>query len=218
MTWSRRLPMVGGFVGLLLTALAVLAAALGAPQGRSLQATKSNRLHSSLISRNEPAYPDSWAVPANALRSANVRAVLPRTASANPSKASAHFVWPDGNALAVIYPLPRTPVAPVRQNYIEVWASGWTGENAAAELREALIASSIAGARMIRIAGVPAVAVAAHSPSDMDGENPALLWFVVDRVQYQVSGGDNMNDLIAIARDIVRSAHEAVGWKSPAGS
>jgi hypothetical protein len=170
---------------------------------QSMAETESKTLHSFLTNPQEPTYPESWLATEADVLSAKVDAVLPAVAEAGSQNATRYYLWPDGGAIAVNYPLASTPSVNVRQEYIEVWASGWDQGDPATALGASLKASEIAGASMMEIGGIPVVAVPSHSPSDLDRLNPALLWFVVRDVQYQVSGGDNTNDLVAIAKDII---------------
>jgi hypothetical protein len=59
------------------------------------------------------------------------------------------------------------------------------------------------------IDGVVALGVTAHSPSDIEGADPAFLRFVVNGIEVEISGGESIDTLIAIAQTIVGSARSA---------
>ena len=199
-------------VGLLaVVAMGVRNAKPGQPPHRPA-GTRVENPTSALFSQDEtPPYPDSWLSSAAAghATSAKLGAILPDTADVSAERATAYYVFPGDVAISVTYPLPSPTDAEVRQDYVEVWATSWTRGDPRTVFQDHLEASKIAGASIVEVVGVPAVMVPAHSPSDPAQQNPALLWFVVGDVEYQVSGGDNMDDLILIAEDIVGRATES---------
>jgi hypothetical protein len=65
--------------------------------------------------------------------------------------------------------------------------------------RQSLEEDPVTGQRIIDIRGVPALAVPANVPEDLTGENPAFLTLVLGDVEIEISGGDSIGNLIAIA-------------------
>jgi hypothetical protein len=61
-------------------------------------------------------------------------------------------------------------------------------------------------AKVIQIKGVDALEMTPYSPFDSDRANPALISLEVKGVEVQVSGGDNLDSIRAIATDIVEQA------------
>ena len=165
-----------------------------------------SRIDSITTTEDGPPYPDSWLASAADVKSASVAAILPNAPEANGANASAYYVWPNGQSVAAIYPLSSAPTSDVRQNYIEVWAGEWTRGDPETVLPESLASFNIDGATMIEVGGTPVASVPAHSSTDPERRNPAVLWFVVKGIEYQVSGGDHSADLTSIAKDIITRA------------
>ena len=158
-----------------------------------------------------PPYLETWRVPsvASAVAQAHFHVVLPNVPSANPGNASEQFVFPNGSAVAFIYPLPsENQGAGVRQAYIEVYESPWTGGDPLADYKNDMALDPVEGKQIIQLGSTPALAVSASSPSDATGENPAFVRFVSrdGAVEYQVSGGNNLGVLRAIAMSILNQA------------
>jgi hypothetical protein len=57
----------------------------------------------------------------------------------------------------------------------------------------------------INLNGAPATTVEPNSPSDDEGANPAYVEFVVRGVDVQISGGNDLEALVSIARAMIDS-------------
>jgi hypothetical protein len=149
-----------------------------------------------------PPYPEEWKTTlAGAQVGAKFPVVLPNDTMANSTNVNAAYVWPGGAAVAFDFPAPQAQ-STVRQGYIEVWESVWAGGDPLKAFQADLAADPVEGKSIIDINGVPALAVTANSPSDFEQANPAFIRFVVNGLDIQVSGGDNLDALIRIAATI----------------
>ena len=74
------------------------------------------------LSPAAPSYPKELRSSLDKAEStAGFNLVIPDTEIANSSILTDVFVWPDGQSVALDYPAPAKPSAPIRQNYIEVY-------------------------------------------------------------------------------------------------
>ncbi len=137
-------------------------------------------------------YPDEWKTTLQAAQSqAKFTIDLPSDPLANTGNITAVYVWPQGAAVALDFPAPAVPQTPVRQDYIEVWESPWTGGDPAQSFAADIAADPVVGKAMYSIDGMPALGVTAHSPNDFERANAAFLRFVVNGVDVQISGGED---------------------------
>ncbi len=150
-------------------------------------------------------YPDEWKV---TLREATQRAEFDVKVPDHPyaSRRTLQDVYLKPSRLTVIltFPLPRPPEAPLRQDHLEIFEEPWESGDPLADYEKSIEFAPVTGKRIHWIDGVPALGLEAHAPEDETGENPALLRFVIDGVEVQISGGESVEDLIAIARTIIR--------------
>jgi hypothetical protein len=73
-------------------------------------------------------YPEDWRTSLDtALTQAKFRVIIPDHGLANRNNVAAAYLWPDGVAVALQFPRPSAAPTRVRQPYIEVWQSPWTG-------------------------------------------------------------------------------------------
>jgi hypothetical protein len=148
-------------------------------------------------------YPERWKTSLDAATAqAKFRVILPNHELANSSNIAAAYVWPDGNAVALQFPAP-SPDSQVRQPYREVWESPWTGGDPLKDFQKSLAAAPAVGQTITSIGGIPALSVTARSPTDSEEANPAFLRFVLGGVEIQISGGENLTDLIQIAQSMI---------------
>ncbi len=152
-------------------------------------------------------YPEEWRTSLSDVQArADFLVIVPNDSAAGPDNVVSVYLWPDGTAVALQFPPPASPQSPIRQEYIEVWESPWPGGDPLADYERDLAEAPSESKALYDIAGVVALGVEAHSPSDMEGANPVFLRFVIDGIEVQVSGGEDLDLLIRIAETIVRSA------------
>lgn len=149
-------------------------------------------------------YPDEWRTTLDtAMANARFGLILPNHPKANSGNVTAVYLWPDRSTVALQFPPLAVAASPVRQDYIEVWESPWTGGDPNADFAADMAAAPAVGKALYDIDGIPALGVTAHSPSDMDEANPAFLRFVFQGIEVEISGGEDVNMLIEIAKSIV---------------
>ena len=150
-------------------------------------------------------YPEAWKTTLDQARSLVIfDVIVPDDVSADAASVDGVFVAPDGEAIALRFPPPPlTGDDPVRQDFIEVFESQWRGGDPAAAWAEDVVSSGIVGEAAFEIAGVPALGVTSHSPTDIEGANPAFLRFVYKRLDIQISGGDDLDRLVQIAESMI---------------
>lgn len=157
-------------------------------------------------------YPEEWRTNlSSAQAQADFSLIVPNDPTAGPGNVVSVYLWPDGSAVALQFPPPASPQSPIRQEYIEVWESPWRDGDPLADYERDMAEAPDKSKALYDIAGVPALGVEAHSPSDIEGANPAFLRFVVDGIEVEVSGGEDLDLLIRIAETIVKSAEGAAG-------
>jgi hypothetical protein len=117
---------------------------------------------------------------------------------ASTENLQAAYLSPDGATVIMTFPAPR-PSAPVRQPGIEIWEFSWEGGDPLKLYQQSVKEAPVTGKRIIQVNGVPALAVPASVPEDATGENPAFLTFVLGNVEIEISGGESIEDLAAIA-------------------
>jgi hypothetical protein len=109
------------------------------------------------------------------------------------------FVEPDGNAVIMDFPSPVQQLARTRQPFLRIYEAPWEGGDPAQDYAADIAASTVAGKQLYEINGIPALGVSANSPSDSEHLNAAYLRLVVNGVDIEISGGDSIQRLIAIA-------------------
>ncbi|MEX2203709.1 MAG: hypothetical protein WD965_06430 [Actinomycetota bacterium] len=174
--------------------------------GLILQRDQQSRPSHVPVPTGEGDYPDEWKTTLEDARAkVSFDVVLPDHATASRESITDVFVWPEGHAVAIRFPAPA-PISdkPVRQGYVEVFESPWTGGDPAKAWAEDVAASDIVGEGVIDIEGLPALTVPPNSPTDIEGANPAFLRFVYEGLDIQISGGDDLNSLIDIATTMIR--------------
>ena len=156
-------------------------------------------------SSGEGDYPDSWRTSLVQARSSSIfDLIVPDDPSANAGAVTEVFISPDASAVAMRFPPPAQLGAdPVRQDFIEVYETPWNGGDPADAWAEDVKKSDIVGESVIEISRIPALSVAARSPSDLEAANPAFLRFVYKDLDVQISGGDDLDLLIEIAKSMV---------------
>jgi hypothetical protein len=149
------------------------------------------------------AYPERWKTSLDAATAqAKFRVLLPNHELANSSNIAAAYVWPNGSTIALQFP-PPSPDVRVRQPYIEVWETTWTGGDPVKDFQRSLAAAPAVGQTITSIGGIPALSVTARSPTDSEEANPAFLRFVLEGTEIHISGGESLSDLIDIAESMI---------------
>jgi hypothetical protein len=194
--------------------MAILGTAACAGEGEVATAARSSEpsevfLGQSFGSPDHPSYPKEWRVPnlsAATKGEANVTFYMPSTPETKAELITDVFVLP-GGAIAVDFPAASEPSKPVAQNYIEVYESSWDKSVDPYSYYEKDLKEAPSPAKsIVTIEGIPALAVEAHSPKDVTGDNPAFLRFVVGGTEVQLSGGEDMHLLESIATSIIDEA------------
>jgi hypothetical protein len=150
-------------------------------------------------------YPTAWrSPPDDVLAGAGFEPVMPTHAFANADLITDAYLWPGGDAIAVRFPAPpATTGGSVRQPFIELFEAPWAGGDPGSAWERDVASSSIDGAAVVEIEGVPTLVVPPFSPTDIERANPALLRFVLDDVDVQLSGGDSLDVLVEIAHTMI---------------
>lgn len=156
----------------------------------------------------EPGYPDQWRVhgiPA-ARAAVDFNLLVPDHPVANSNNLMAAFIFPDG-AVALDFPAPVEPLEYVRQEYIEVYQAQWFETMSPQQSFEIDIKNAPSPAKeLTEINGIPALTVEAHSTNDDERANPAFVKFVLDGVEIQVSGGEDLQILVEVAQSLIAQA------------
>lgn len=157
---------------------------------------------------SEPPYPDTWKVGSvsEAASTSDFRLFVPEAPVANSENLMGVYVYP-GGAVALVYPSPGRPEAYIRQEYIEVWEALWAEKDDPRTFFKRHVAEDpIDGRSFTTIAGLPAVVVSAHSKDATGQANAAFVELVVDGTDIEISGGEDLNALIAVAESIIAQA------------
>jgi hypothetical protein len=151
-------------------------------------------------------YPDEWKTDLQDARSrVSFELVLPEDSRASVANITDVFVWPEGHAVALRFPAPPAITdEPVRQGYLEIFETPWTGDDPATAWAEDVANAGIEGESAFEIEGIPALGVTAQSPTDIERANPAFLRFVYKGLDIQISGGDDLKALVEIAQSMIR--------------
>lgn len=126
---------------------------------------------------------------------------VPHHAYASAENIQTVYLFPGGGAVVLVFPLPRSPQAPLREDVrrIEIFQQPWEAGDPRAEFQQSIQADP-AGGTMYEVNGVPMLADAPHS--DETGEDGAYLELALNGVSIQLSGGESVEDLIEIAKTL----------------
>jgi len=91
----------------------------------------------------------------------------------------------------------------VRQEYIEVYEAPWFGGDPTEEYSASVESAEDPTRSIVVLDGISALPIEAHSNEDDEQANPAILRFVVNGIEVQVSGGENLDTTMEIARSII---------------
>lgn len=155
-----------------------------------------------------PGYPNEWRVSSigAAQTMVDFSLLVPEQSVANSTTMIAAFVLP-GRAAALDFAAPAEPLKYIRQEYIEVYQAKWLEEMSPLEALKYDIENAPSPAKeLTQIAGIPALTVEAHSSKDDEAANPAFVKFVLDGVEIQISGGEDLGMLIEIAESLITQA------------
>jgi hypothetical protein len=152
-----------------------------------------------------PGYPTDWLVDTvdQAQDAVTFLIVIPDDAAANAGNVGWVYVFPGGMAVALDFPSPADPESPVRQEYIEVYEAPWTDGDPLETYESDLEHAPDPAKSLMEIDGVTALTVQAHAASDQSEANPAFIRFVTNGVEIQISGGESLHALVAIATSIL---------------
>lgn len=150
-------------------------------------------------------FPESWRVTLEEAMSRAAFAVkVPDHADASERNVREGFLSPDGTEVVLMFPVPASAAAhDARQPHIQIYETPWQGGDPREDYAKSIALDPVTGKRIYEIDGVAALGVEAFAPEDEAGNNPAFLRFVLDGVEVQISGGDRLERLIAIARSII---------------
>jgi hypothetical protein len=152
-----------------------------------------------------PGYPSEWLVDTidQAQNAVTFRISIPDDPAANARNVEWVYVFPGGMAVALDFPSPADPESPVRQEYIEVYEAPWTDGDPLETYESDLEHAPDPAKSLMEIDGVTALTVQAHAASDQSEANPAFIRFVTNGVEIQLSGGESLHALVAIAQGIL---------------
>jgi hypothetical protein len=162
---------------------------------------------------NAPHYPKSWEMGLSELRKeVDFPVLLPdRPDASKDSLMSSYLI---GRKAVVLAFRPPEDAPTVRQDYIEIYMNPWDDGDPRAEFEHAQNVDPIEGREVIEIDGRPAMVVHPNSETDTDIANAAYLETVVEDIELEVSGGDDLNRLIQITEDLMAQSEKRQGAKS----
>jgi hypothetical protein len=153
-------------------------------------------------------YAEDWRVDSltAAAESATFDIIEPSEGPLSEQTVQGVYVYPGGVAVAIDYAPPKEPERYVRQEYIEIYQTAWThGQKPIDAYAADIQASADPNKSLTEIGGVPVVMVAPHSKADIEEANPAFVKFVVDGVEIQISGGEDVDLLLSMASAMIES-------------
>lgn len=163
-------------------------------------------------SDNSPSYPDEWEKSFGEVREqAAFFVTMPDHPDANREKLSGAFLRPDGAVILNFQPPEDAPT--VRQDYIEIFMTEWEGEDPRVEFELSQKVDPIEGREVVDVDGYPAMIVHSNSKTDSEQANAAYLLTVIDGLEVEISGGDSLDRIVEIAKDVVAQLE-----KSPSAS
>jgi hypothetical protein len=172
---------------------------------------RSGVIANSMVGNAERAgYPKAWRAEslADATERATFDVIVPQYGPATDATLMEAFVLPTGAVAFDYIPPVKEPDQYVRQEYIEVFQAPWTDGEAPELVYERDLQTSPDSATSLTSidGGVVALTVEAHSEQDLELANPAFVRFVVDGIEVQISGGEDLSLLLAIAESMVVDA------------
>jgi hypothetical protein len=184
--------------------------AKGGSTSATAQAPTPNQVLQNVLGAGDPnqaPYPEQWLAANPAAAAARVsdeyRLLIPTSGPLANVEPTATFVFPTG-AVAIDYKLLSKPQDFVRQQYIEIHEDAWTDSASPADVwKQDLIDDPNPSKSVTTVDGIPALAVAPYSKLDDQQANPAFLRLVINGIEVEVSGGDDLDSLIAIAESLV---------------
>lgn len=146
-------------------------------------------------------YPDEWRVTLDQMRSgATFPVIVPKTQYAKEETATDVFLKPSGRAAIIQFPAPDGE-ADVRQTHLEVFQEVWSG-GSPQTLWEENVKAYPGFASIQSIQGTSVLVMEPNSPFDSERSNPAFVRFVMNGIDFQISGGNDLEVLLDIARSI----------------
>ena len=152
-----------------------------------------------------PSYPDGYKVSGldGAQKAVDFPILVPSVEGVDGSSLSGVYVLPTG-ALVLDFPALDKPSAPLRQAYIEIYETRWDPTMDPEKSYQRMVQlDDNPYESVISISGLPALVVLPHSPADLEKANAAFLRMVVNGVEIQVSGGEDLSLLKSIATSMI---------------
>ena len=152
----------------------------------------------------KPSYPESsaYANVSEAAQDVSFELAVPDDAVANSMTLIGAYSLP-GGAVALDYTAPSEPSSYVRQAYIEVYESPWDASRDPGKVYNQMVSSDENPTESLTtIGGLTALVVEPHSPADDQKANPAFVRFVMGNVEIQISGGDDLSQILSIAEGL----------------
>jgi hypothetical protein len=151
--------------------------------------------------------PPQYEVPVSQVdQGADFTVYHPATSSANDSTVTHAYLMPGGgradNDVELTYPLPAAAAHGVRLRYLIVSEQPWPFGEPDGFFNSDIAGSPDIGKRRCDFDNVPALCVQADSPSDATHENPAYVAMDIDNVSVELMGGNDLQELLAVAHSL----------------
>jgi hypothetical protein len=118
------------------------------------------------------------------------------------------YLFPQGAEVALLFPMPAgtSPTDPTSPPYIEILEELRTRGAPLKDYKQDIARTPDVGKSICSVdQRTPALCIKARSPSDSRGNNAAYLRFVTKGVQIQITGGDDLQRLMDIAKTLSRA-------------
>lgn len=152
----------------------------------------------------EAFYPAEWRVSLDeAISGAAFSVKVPQHPAASPTNLEGVWEDPEGSFVVMQFPPPASPQQPLRRPWLEVYEEPWNQDDVPESYWNGLLedANPQRDVSLYTIDGVVAIGSAAHPPDDPYFH--AVLRFAIDNVEIRMTGGEDLNLLIEIARTII---------------
>lgn len=152
-------------------------------------------------------YPSNWRTSlSEAQAKARFELLIPSHEVANSDNVTETFMSEDGDIVAMRFPPPGEPSAPVRISYIEIYEAPWERDKAPEEVWNESLEQHPGVAELRELDQVLMLVGFPHN--DDNGDNPSHIVFVLDGVEVEIFGGDDSELLVDVARTMIRKASE----------
>lgn len=151
------------------------------------------------------AFPANWKVSLGVAEQVlKFGLLMPKAEAANKDNLVGIFLAPPADGVNLTFPAPN-PGAAVRQPWINIGESLWTGGDPLTVFKQDLVDSPAVGKELCYIDDTVAECVIPQSPSDALGNNAANVRVVLGDVEVKISGGDDLLLLRDIASSLKRT-------------